>query len=106
LNVIDVWAQHPTAQFLSHDMFEHIRRWMGIQTVPDTIPPELTLGAMDAGKVQLALLSAWWGPQGPLLSNDEVASPAAPSLTSSAWSWTSRSWWWWAGTSGRPGPRR
>jgi predicted TIM-barrel fold metal-dependent hydrolase len=77
LNVIDVWAQHPTAQFLSHDMFEHIRRWMGIQTVPDTIPPELTLGAMDAGKVQLALLSAWWGPQGPLLSNDEVAAVVA-----------------------------
>jgi predicted TIM-barrel fold metal-dependent hydrolase len=44
-----------------------------MDTVPDTIPLETTLGAMDAGGVRVALLSAWWGPEGALLGNDDVA---------------------------------
>src|SRR5205823_12987473 len=34
---------------------------------------EATIGAMDAAGVRLGLLCAWWGPQGELISNDEVA---------------------------------
>ncbi len=70
---IDAWLQHPTPGFVGHPMFASLRRWMGIQVVPDAIPVELTLGAMDAAGIERGLLSAWWGPQGPLISNDDVA---------------------------------
>ncbi len=70
---IDAWLQHPTSGFVGHPMFASLRRWMGIEVVPDTIPLELTLGAMDAAGIERGLLSAWWGPGGPLISNDDVA---------------------------------
>lgn len=75
--IVDAWAQHPTHRFLSHEMFVHIRRWIGIDTVPDHFPVEQTLAVLDAGGVTTALLSAWWGPDGPLLTNDEVAAIVA-----------------------------
>ena len=77
MHSIDAWIQHPTPAFLRHDMFASLRRWMRIDEVPDEIPLALTLGAMDAAQVERALLSAWWGPEGPLLSNDEVAAQVA-----------------------------
>jgi predicted TIM-barrel fold metal-dependent hydrolase len=70
--VIDAWIQHPTQRFLSDPMFATLRRWMRVEQVPEQLPIELTLGALDMAGVSRALLSAWWGPQGPLLSNDEV----------------------------------
>ncbi|MGH3725218.1 MAG: amidohydrolase family protein [Mycobacterium sp.] len=71
---IDVWMQHPTLRFLGNDMFASLRRWTG-QSGPDTeLPIELTLAAMDAGAVEVGLLSAWRGPNGlDLISNDDVA---------------------------------
>ncbi len=71
--IIDAWIQHPSPEFLGHEMFAALRRWMGMETLPDTIPLEFTLGMLDAAGVDRALLSAWWGPSGPLISNDEVA---------------------------------
>ncbi|MCA9554108.1 MAG: amidohydrolase [Myxococcales bacterium] len=53
-------------------MFESLRRWMGLTQIPEHIPLELTLGALDAAEVRLAGLSAWHGPRGPLITNDEV----------------------------------
>lgn len=41
--------------------------------IPAEIPLEFTLGALQAANVQKALLSAWVGPEGNLISNDEVA---------------------------------
>ncbi len=41
--------------------------------VPLEIPLEATIQSMDAGGVKLGLVSAWWGPQGALIENDEVA---------------------------------
>jgi hypothetical protein len=71
--IVDAWAQHPTPQFLRHPMFESLWRWTGAREVPDRIPLELTTGAMEAAGVDRALVCAWWGPGGPLISNDEVA---------------------------------
>lgn len=74
---IDVWMQHPTLRFLRHDMFASLRRWTG-QEIPAEEPPlELTLAAMDEAGVERGLISAWYGPDGPLISNDEVAGWAA-----------------------------
>jgi hypothetical protein len=72
MTIIDAWIQHPTPKFLGDPMFASLRRWTSM-SVPAQIPVEFTLAALDAAKVDRALVSAWWGPQGPLLSNDEVA---------------------------------
>ena len=71
--IIDAWIQHPTGAFLGHEMFASLRRWMRLDEVPAEIPIEFTTGALDAAGVTHSLLSAWWGPKGPLLSNEHVA---------------------------------
>src|SRR5262249_42717059 len=37
------------------------------------VPIDATIAAMDAAGIELGLISAWHGPEGPLISNDEVA---------------------------------
>jgi predicted TIM-barrel fold metal-dependent hydrolase len=71
---IDVWMQHPTRRLLASDMLASIRRWTG-GSIPDTeIPIEATIESMDAGGVDLGVLSAWCGPNAQdLITNDEVA---------------------------------
>src|SRR4051794_32932654 len=69
----DLWMQHPTQRFLRQDAFESLRRWTGQQIPEDKIPIEATIAVTDAAKVSFGLLSAWHGPQGPLITNDEVA---------------------------------
>lgn len=73
--IIDAWVQHPTAAFLRDPMFAPLLRWRGMDpsTFPESIPIDFTLGALDAAKVDRALVCAWWGPGGPLLANDDVA---------------------------------
>jgi predicted TIM-barrel fold metal-dependent hydrolase len=71
--IVDAWAQHPTLRFLQSDMFVSLRRWTGVELPTEEIPIDATLAAMDAAGVELALLSAWHAPKGPLIANDEVA---------------------------------
>src|SRR5689334_6632675 len=73
--IVDAWLQHPTAAFLRNPMFASLMRWRGMDpsVLPDAIPHEFTLAALDAANVQRALVSAWWGPHGPMLTNDDVA---------------------------------
>ncbi|MEW6531347.1 MAG: amidohydrolase family protein [Thermodesulfobacteriota bacterium] len=73
MNIIDVWMQHPTGNFLQQPMFDSLRRWSGENFIPD-IPLAATIGAMDQAGVRIGLVAAWWGPQGALIHNDEVAS--------------------------------
>ena len=42
---------------------------MGVDRIETEFPIELTLNAMDEASVDVGLISAWWGPQGPLISN-------------------------------------
>jgi len=72
-DIIDVWMQHPTLRFINQPMFDSLRRWTGTGIVTEEIPLEFTVAAMDAAGVGLGLISAWHGPQGALISNDEVA---------------------------------
>lgn len=73
--IIDAWIQHPTPAFLREPMFASLLRWMGMsaEAVPAEIPVAFTLAALDAARVDRALISAWWGPRGPILDNDSVA---------------------------------
>ena len=71
---IDVWMQHPNLPFINHPMFASLRRWMGMDTVTEEIPAEFTIAAMDQAGVAKGMICAWWGPSGPLISNEEVKS--------------------------------
>jgi len=76
MRIIDAWMQHPSAQFLRDPMFDSLRRWAHGQLAGDEVPVEATVAAMDAAGVQTGMLCAWWGPRGPLITNDEVAAIA------------------------------
>jgi uncharacterized protein len=70
---VDVWMQHPTLRFLRHEMLESIRRWTGQELPTEELSIDLTVAAMDAAGVSFGLLSAWHAPEGPLITNEEVA---------------------------------
>jgi predicted TIM-barrel fold metal-dependent hydrolase len=71
--IVDAWIQHPTPGFLGQPMFESLWRWTGRRELPDEIPPSFTLDALKAARIDRALACAWYGPRGPLITNDEVA---------------------------------
>lgn len=73
MGIIDAWIQHPTPGFIGHEMFASLRRWMALTEIPDAIPIEFTLAALDAAGVTRAMITAWHGPEGAHISNDEVA---------------------------------
>ncbi|MDX1733035.1 MAG: amidohydrolase family protein [Halioglobus sp.] len=68
--VIDVWAQQPNPHFLSQPYFDSLKRWTGQEQVD--LPPERLLACMDKAGVDTALLAAWYGPGGALISNEQV----------------------------------
>jgi len=76
--IIDAWAQHPTARLSNDPIFDSLRRWTradpggNLERAAEMSVAD-TLGAMDAGGVGISLISAWVGPRGPMISNDEVA---------------------------------
>ncbi|HEY5142827.1 MAG TPA: amidohydrolase family protein [Solirubrobacteraceae bacterium] len=70
---VDAWIQHPTERFLQDEMFDTLRRWTGGTIPPGGLPLRHTIEALDGGGVEVGVLSAWHGPQGPLITNDEVA---------------------------------
>jgi len=73
MSTIDVWAQITTLRMASEPWMETLLRWTG--RAGDTLVPtvETTLAAMDEAGVEISLLSAWHGPAGVLISNDEVS---------------------------------
>lgn len=77
--IIDAWAQHPTLRHSQDPMFESLRRWIKTPAPSTDVPVAATVRAMREGGVDCALISAWVGPQGALISNDEVAAFVAQS---------------------------
>lgn len=73
-DIVDAWMQHPTLRHANHEMFEPLRRWIGqTEELDAELPLEVTIDAMDEGGVALGLTAAWYGPEGSLIDNDEVA---------------------------------
>lgn len=75
--VVDAWIQHPTPGFLADPMFEPLRRWTGMGEAPGPVPLAATVQVLEEAGVSHALLTAWWGPSGPLIPNDEVGAAVA-----------------------------
>ncbi len=80
MSSIDVWSQITTDRMARQPWMETLLRWTGRDGQFDVPTVETTLAAMDAADVKVSLLSAWHGPTGSLISNEEVAShiEAAP----------------------------
>ncbi|WP_031465896.1 amidohydrolase family protein [Sciscionella sediminilitoris] len=70
---IDAWMQHPSLRFINHEMLASLRRWTGLEKFTEDPPVAATIAAMDAGGIELGLSCAWYGPEGALVSNDELA---------------------------------
>ena len=70
MKVIDAWMQHPTKRLLARPYFDSLKKWLGGDI--EEIPLELTVRAMESAGVEKALLSAWYGPEGALIGNEEV----------------------------------
>ncbi|MDX2201572.1 MAG: amidohydrolase family protein [Hyphomicrobiaceae bacterium] len=72
MTTIDVWAQITTPRMSARPWMQTLLRWTGREAMAlETV--ESTLAAMDEGGVGIALLAAWHGPEGSLISNEEVA---------------------------------
>lgn len=71
--IIDAWAQHPTLRHSQDPMFDSLRRWNREDTPSEELPVSSTIKNLDDAGVSMALISAWVGPRGTLISNDEVA---------------------------------
>lgn len=78
---IDVWAQINTERMAAEPWGESLRRWTKKAGLPDVPSVAQTIAAMDEANVDIALLSAWYGPNGSLISNEEVAEQIAQAPT-------------------------
>ena len=72
MQAIDVWAQITTERMAKAPWLEPLLRWTGqsefsVPTVASTV------AAMNEAGVSISLLAAWHGPQGSLISNEEVS---------------------------------
>ena len=72
MGAIDVWAQITTERMANQPWRTTLTRWTGRDN-PMLESVDSTLQAMDAAGVDIALLSAWVGPEGELISNEEVS---------------------------------
>ncbi len=70
--LIDAWIQHPTPKFLGDPIFASLLRWTKQEDALE-IPLEATLNALRVASVDRALISAWYGPTGAMISNKQVA---------------------------------
>ncbi len=80
MEIIDVWAQLPTVRFMREPWLATLLRWTSQSDDPPIPKPEALIAEMDAAGVSTSLISAWCGPGGDLISNDDVeaATDAAP----------------------------
>ncbi len=70
---IDAWAQPATAALLNRAEFASLFRVTGETPRFEGVPVEDLVANMDAAGVDRAVLRAWCGPDGWIISNDEIA---------------------------------
>ena len=68
---VDAWAQVPNERFMAQPWLHTLLRWTGVdRTAPAA---DDLVASMDEAGIDRALVSAWYGPAGAIISNDEVA---------------------------------
>ena len=81
MGAVDVWAQILNAKFAAEPWLATLLRWTGRPGDFNPVSADQTLRAMDAADVDMSLISAWHGPTGPLITNEEVADAVAAAPT-------------------------
>jgi predicted TIM-barrel fold metal-dependent hydrolase len=75
--IIDAWMQFPNKPFLLDPMFDSLRRWpTHWKTLAEDNPSVShteALATFHEQGVSKVIASAWWGPAGCMITNDEVA---------------------------------
>src|SRR5215203_5821431 len=75
--IIDAWMQFPNRQFLFDPMFDSLRRWPSYwRTLAEHdghATPDQALESFAADGISSVIASAWWGPTGPMITNEELA---------------------------------
>lgn len=75
--IIDAWMQFPNRGFLLDPMFDSLRRWptnwRTLAVTNPSIAPDEVLTSMILEGATCVLASAWRGPSGPMITNEEVA---------------------------------
>ena len=72
--------QHPTKRFMTDDIFTSLLRWNRLdpaqfqQGEHPIYSTQMSLSSMESGLVEAGLISAWYSPQGPMISNEELLS--------------------------------
>jgi len=72
MGAVDAWAQITTDRFVEQPWLTTLFRWTREES-PKATSASVTIKAMNDGGVEVALISAWHGPNGSLVSNDDVA---------------------------------
>ena len=72
MDIIDVWAQTPTERFMGAPWLASLLRWTGQDGGARLPTVDNLIAEMDTAGVSISLISAWHGPSGDLISNDEV----------------------------------
>ena len=77
MSKIDAWMQFPNERFLLDPMFESLRRWptawKTLAEQPENIDVDKIVDTFSSQGVEKLIASAWCGPSGPMITNDEVA---------------------------------
>lgn len=71
--LIDVWAQILTDKMAHSPWMASLQRWTGQSAESSRTGVDGALDAMNSAGVDMALLSAWYGPEGALIENQTVA---------------------------------
>ena len=75
--IIDAWMQLPNKPYLLDPMFGSLRRWptawKALAGETPDIPHDEALQIFLTQGVSRVVASAWWGPAGPLITNEGVA---------------------------------
>jgi predicted TIM-barrel fold metal-dependent hydrolase len=75
--IIDAWMQFPDAAFLRDPIFESLRRWRtsagGLAEESRGVTADGVLEELRRQGASRVVANAWWGPRGPMLTNDAVA---------------------------------
>lgn len=78
--IIDAWMQLPNRDYLLNPMFDSLRRWpthwKTLANENPSVTHEEALALFETQGVSRVLACAWWGPNGPMITNDEVAAAA------------------------------
>ncbi|MEO0438704.1 MAG: amidohydrolase family protein [Pseudomonadota bacterium] len=71
--IVDVWAQITSERMQAAPWLATLNRWTDPESTRPLPTAESTVAAMDDAGVAISLLAAWHGPEGPLMTNAEVA---------------------------------